>query len=320
MSHELRTPLNSLLILSRCWPRTARATSPTQQVGFAATIHAAGNDLLALINDILDLSKVEAGKMELDLAPLALAALCEDVERAFRPVAQQKGLTLKIDLDPALPGALITDEQRLQQVLRNLLSNAFKFTERGSVTLRIAPGEGGGRVGFSVTDTGVGISDDKLSLIFEAFQQADGTTSRSYGGTGLGLSISREIARLLGGELQRAVAAGRGLDVHAPAPGGRAHRRDGDAHRRSRPRCRPAKCSPRRPRTRVARRCCPSTGPATTARRSSPATASCSSWPTTPSWRGTPATPPTPMRSRRSSAAVRRSGSPSRGSTGPTRC
>ncbi len=201
MSHELRTPLNSLLILSRMLAENSEGNLSDQQVGFASTIHAAGNDLLALINDILDLSKVEAGKMELNLAPLALAALCEDVERAFRPVAQQKGLALQIELDPGLPAALITDEQRLQQVLRNLLSNAFKFTDRGSVTLRIAAEEGG-RVGFSVADTGVGISDDKLSLIFEAFQQADGTTSRRYGGTGLGLSISREIARLLDGELR----------------------------------------------------------------------------------------------------------------------
>ncbi|MGZ6709220.1 MAG: ATP-binding protein, partial [Solirubrobacteraceae bacterium] len=201
MSHELRTPLNSLLILSRMLAENSEGNLSSQQVGFASTIHAAGNDLLALINDILDLSKVEAGKMELNLAPLALATLCEDVERAFRPVAEQKKLELHIERDPALPAALVTDEQRLQQVLRNLLSNAFKFTHSGSVTLRIS-GESGGMVGFSVADTGVGIPADKLSLIFEAFQQADGTTSRKYGGTGLGLSISREIARLLGGELR----------------------------------------------------------------------------------------------------------------------
>jgi HAMP domain-containing protein/signal transduction histidine kinase/CheY-like chemotaxis protein len=201
MSHELRTPLNSLLILSRMLAENSEGNLRAQQIEFAETIHAAGNDLLALINDILDLSKVEAGKMELNVGPLALVDLCDDMERAFRPVAEQNGLELRIERDPALPPAVVTDEQRLQQVLRNLLSNAFKFTHEGSVTLHIGP-EDKGDVAFSVIDTGVGIPHDKLSLIFEAFQQADGTTSRKYGGTGLGLSISREIARLLGGELR----------------------------------------------------------------------------------------------------------------------
>ncbi|MEA2275787.1 MAG: hypothetical protein QOC78_747, partial [Solirubrobacteraceae bacterium] len=209
MSHELRTPLNSLLILSRMLAENGEGNLHSQQIEFAETIHAAGNDLLALINDILDLSKVEAGKMELNLGPLALVDLCDDVERAFRPVAEQNGLEFRIERDEVLPPAVVTDEQRLQQVLRNLLSNAFKFTHTGSVTLRIAPAEAG-MVGFSVVDTGVGIADDKLSLIFEAFQQADGTTSRKYGGTGLGLSISREIARLLGGELRVASNLGEG--------------------------------------------------------------------------------------------------------------
>jgi HAMP domain-containing protein/signal transduction histidine kinase/CheY-like chemotaxis protein len=201
MSHELRTPLNSLLILSRMLAENSEGNLHAQQIEFAETIHAAGNDLLALINDILDLSKVEAGKMDLDLGPLPLIDLCEDVERAFRPVAEQNGLDFRIERDHALPTAFVTDEQRLQQVLRNLLSNAFKFTHRGSVTLHIAP-EASGTIAFSVIDTGVGIPEDKLSLIFEAFQQADGTTSRKYGGTGLGLNISREIAHLLGGELR----------------------------------------------------------------------------------------------------------------------
>jgi signal transduction histidine kinase/CheY-like chemotaxis protein len=204
MSHELRTPLNSLLILSRMLAENSEGNLHAQQIEFAETIHAAGNDLLALINDILDLSKVEAGKMDLDLGPLALIDLCEDVERAFRPVAEQNGLEFRIERDHALPAAFVTDEQRLQQVLRNLLSNAFKFTHRGSVTLHIAPEMGPAHptIAFSVIDTGVGIPADKLSLIFEAFQQADGTTSRKYGGTGLGLNISREIAHLLGGELR----------------------------------------------------------------------------------------------------------------------
>ena len=227
MSHELRTPLNSLLILSRMLAENGDGNLHPQQIEFAETIHAAGNDLLALINDILDLSKVEAGKMELNLGPLALVDLCEDVERAFRPVAEQNSLEFRIERDHALPAALVTDEQRLQQVLRNLLSNAFKFTQRGSVTLHIGPDEDG-TIGFSVIDTGLGIPEDKLSLIFEHFQQADGTTSRKFGGTGLGLSISREIARLLGGELRVQSTPGQGSTFTLALPLGAAA--DGGAH------------------------------------------------------------------------------------------
>ena len=210
MSHELRTPLNSLLILSRMLAENAEGNLGSQQVEFAETIHAAGNDLLALINDILDLSKVEAGKMDLHVSQLALGDLREDVDRAFRPVAEEKGLRFAIESDPRLPAAIVTDEQRLQQILRNLLSNAVKFTHHGSVTLRIAAAEDEDTLEFSVVDTGVGIPDEKLAAIFEAFQQADGTTSRKYGGTGLGLSISREIARLLGGEIHVTSAPGEG--------------------------------------------------------------------------------------------------------------
>jgi HAMP domain-containing protein/signal transduction histidine kinase/CheY-like chemotaxis protein len=209
MSHELRTPLNSLLILSRLLADNDDGNLSSQQVEFATTIHSAGNDLLALINDILDLSKVEAGKMELDLGAVALADICEDVERSFRPVAEEKGLAFTIELDGALPPSIVTDEQRLQQVLRNLLSNAFKFTPAGTVTLRVLR-EADDRISFAVADTGVGIAPDKLASIFEAFQQADGTTSRKYGGTGLGLSISREISRLLGGEIRVASSVGDG--------------------------------------------------------------------------------------------------------------
>jgi signal transduction histidine kinase/CheY-like chemotaxis protein/HAMP domain-containing protein len=201
MSHELRTPLNSLLILSRMLAENADGNLNGQQVEFAETIHSAGNDLLALINDILDLSKVEAGKMDLNLGELAIADLCEDVERAFRPIAEQNALAFSIERADDVPVAFVTDEQRLTQILRNLLSNAFKFTDQGSVTLRIER-QGDDALGLSVIDTGVGIPDEKLALIFEAFQQADGTTSRKYGGTGLGLNISREIARLLGGEIR----------------------------------------------------------------------------------------------------------------------
>src|SRR3954454_14457638 len=191
MSHELRTPLNSLLILSRMLGENPAGNLEDQQVEFAETIHAAGNDLLALINDILDLSKVEAVKMALHLGQLALVDLCDGLERAFRPLAEEKGLRFTIDRDAALPAAIVTDEQRLEQILRNLLSNAVKFTHEGSVNLRVSPsgGAGDGVLAFAVTDTGVGIPDEKLALIFEAFQQADGTTSRKYGGTGLGLNI-----------------------------------------------------------------------------------------------------------------------------------
>jgi signal transduction histidine kinase/CheY-like chemotaxis protein len=209
MSHELRTPLNSLLILSRLLGDNAEGNLSEQQVEFATTIHSAGNDLLALINDILDLSKVEAGKMELDLAAVALADVCEDVERSFRPVAEERDLTFAIELDGELPASIVTDEQRLQQVLRNLLSNAFKFTPSGTVRLTVSR-DAEERISFSVSDTGVGIAADKLASIFEAFQQADGTTSRKYGGTGLGLSISREISRLLGGEIRVASQVGEG--------------------------------------------------------------------------------------------------------------
>jgi HAMP domain-containing protein/signal transduction histidine kinase/response regulator RpfG family c-di-GMP phosphodiesterase len=222
MSHELRTPLNSMLILSRLLAENEDGSLSEREVEFARTIHSAGNDLLSLINDILDLTKIEAGRMELDLAAVALSEVYEDAERAFRHLAEQKGLSFNVEIDPSLPASIVSDEQRLGQVLKNLLSNAFKFTHDGGVTLAIGyPRErdelrndalrGAERViAFSVLDTGVGIPDDKLNLIFEAFQQADGTTSRKYGGTGLGLSISREIARMLGGEIQVDSTVGRG--------------------------------------------------------------------------------------------------------------
>ncbi|MBV8948287.1 MAG: HAMP domain-containing protein, partial [Solirubrobacterales bacterium] len=222
MSHELRTPLNSMLILSRLLAENEDGSLSQREVEFARTIHSAGNDLLSLINDILDLTKIEAGRMELDLVPVPLSEVFEDAERAFRHVAEQKGLSFRVEIDPSLPASVISDEQRLGQVLTNLLSNAFKFTHEGGVTLSIGypPDRSGLRndalraaervIAFSVTDTGVGIPDDKLNLIFEAFQQADGTTSRKYGGTGLGLSISREIARMLGGEIQVDSMVGQG--------------------------------------------------------------------------------------------------------------
>ncbi|MFE9427192.1 HAMP domain-containing protein [Kitasatospora sp. NPDC006697] len=230
MSHELRTPLNSLLILAKLLSDNNEGNLSSKQVEFADTIHGAGSDLLQLINDILDLSKVEAGKMDVRPSRIALVQLTDYVEAAFRPLAAEKGLEFTVTVSPDLPATLHTDEQRLQQVLRNLLSNAVKFTGSGTVRLEIGPAGPvvpqhvreqlleSGRiddpdaplVAFSVTDTGIGIPDNKLREIFEAFKQADGTTSRKYGGTGLGLSISREIARLLGGEIHADSKLGQG--------------------------------------------------------------------------------------------------------------
>ncbi|MGZ4616035.1 MAG: ATP-binding protein, partial [Actinomycetes bacterium] len=214
MSHELRTPLNSLLILAKLLSDNPEDNLSHKQIEFARTIHRAGSDLLELINDILDLSKVEAGKMDVHAGQLDVRSLCAAVEQTFLPVAEQKGLAFLVSVDDGMPPWLTTDEQRLRQVLRNLLSNAFKFTDLGKITLRVFPAPADQRFGvptldnsaepviaFAVSDTGIGVASDKLRHIFEAFQQADGTTSRKYGGTGLGLSISREIARLLGGAI-----------------------------------------------------------------------------------------------------------------------
>jgi HAMP domain-containing protein/signal transduction histidine kinase/CheY-like chemotaxis protein len=218
MSHELRTPLNSLLILSKTLAENREKNLSGEQVKFASTVHSAGQDLLALINEILDLSKVEAGKMPVNPKAVEMIDIQEYLEQTFRPVAEHKGLEFIIKSGPAMPRTLFTDENRLQQILKNLLSNAFKFTERGSVELEIAVadksreglGKGKSAIMFSVTDTGIGIAPDKQKLIFEAFQQADGTTSRKYGGTGLGLTISREIARLLGGVIEVESQPGKG--------------------------------------------------------------------------------------------------------------
>jgi PAS domain S-box-containing protein len=211
MSHELRTPLNSLLILARLLGDNAGGNLNPKQVQFAQTIYASGMDLLSLINDLLDLAKIEAGAITaLHLAPARLDELRDDLERTFRQVAQDKGLQFAITLDAALPATIRTDMARLKQVLKNLLANAFKFTKQGRVSLDIAPVEGKKRIAFSVLDTGIGIPAEKQKLIFEAFQQADGTTSRQYGGTGLGLSISRELTRLLGGEIRVASEPGKG--------------------------------------------------------------------------------------------------------------
>src|SRR4051794_26094022 len=219
MSHELRTPLNSLLILSKLLADNPEGNLVPKQIEFAETIHTAGTELLSLISDILDLSKVEAGKMEVNAGHVPMTEIGDAAERAFRPIAVEKGLEFTVEIAEDAPQALFTDEQRLQQILRNLLSNALKFTDEGSVALRIEATNEVGLDGtpfsaaFAVIDTGIGIADDKLRLIFEAFQQADGTTSRRYGGTGLGLSISREIARLLGGEIRVRSTQGEGSTV-----------------------------------------------------------------------------------------------------------
>jgi CheY-like chemotaxis protein/signal transduction histidine kinase/HAMP domain-containing protein len=232
MSHELRTPLNSLLILAKLLSENAEQNLTEKQVEFAGTIHQAGADLLELINDILDLSKVEAGKMEVHAADVTLGDVRDYVERTFRPLAQEKGLELTVEVFGAnVPPSILTDEQRLQQVLKNLLSNAVKFTEEGGVTMRIEEARDDVQfalpnlvsadtvLAFSVIDSGIGIPEDKLRIIFEAFQQADGTTSRKFGGTGLGLSISREIARLLGGEIRVMSEPGKGstFTLYLPA-------------------------------------------------------------------------------------------------------
>jgi signal transduction histidine kinase/DNA-binding response OmpR family regulator/HAMP domain-containing protein len=222
MSHELRTPLNSLLILSDQLSKNSEGNLTGRQTEFAKTIHSSGNDLLMLINDILDLSKIESGTVVVDIGELRLSDLRSYVERTFRHVAEAKNVDFPIIMAPDLPPFMHTDAKRLQQVIKNLLSNAFKFTHYGSVSLSVQTVHDGWNpenddlnnasavLAFSVTDTGIGISADKQQIIFEAFQQADGSTSRKYGGTGLGLAISRELSRLLGGEIRLFSTPGKG--------------------------------------------------------------------------------------------------------------
>lgn len=214
MSHELRTPLNSLLILSKLLGDNPRANLSDEQVQYARTIQSSGNDLLALINDILDLSKIEAGHLEVRPETVLVERLASDMRQVFQPVAADRGLDFEIHVAPGCPATLDTDRQRLEQILKNLLSNAFKFTESGSVRLAIEPeaagADGKARILLSVTDSGIGIPESQQQAIFEAFRQADGTVNRKYGGTGLGLSISRELARLLGGGISLSSTPGRG--------------------------------------------------------------------------------------------------------------
>ncbi|MBN2341295.1 MAG: response regulator [Deltaproteobacteria bacterium] len=220
MSHELRTPLNSILVLAQLLKDNTDRNLTERQLKFAKTIYSSGTDLLKLINEILDLSKVESGMMEFVLDDIRIHEITEDIEQKITHTATNKGLAFHIDIAPNAPESIYTDTVRVTQILNNLLSNAIKFTSDGTVTLRVAetrePVETpkytlapGSAVAFSVTDTGIGVPEDKKNLIFEAFRQADGSIRRQYGGTGLGLSISKKLANIMGGEL-----------VFTPAKGG----------------------------------------------------------------------------------------------------
>jgi CheY-like chemotaxis protein/signal transduction histidine kinase/CHASE3 domain sensor protein len=209
MSHELRTPLNSTLILAKLLSDNKPGNLSAEQIKYAQTIYSAGSDLLTLINDILDLSKIEAGQATVEVEQVAVAPMLQRLLEPLRPMALDKGLALELDIDPAVPASLHTDAQRLGQVLKNLLSNALKFTQRGTVALRVSR-VARDRVAFAVQDTGIGVPADQQELIFEAFRQADGSTHRKFGGTGLGLSISRDLATLLGGSLSVTSTPGQG--------------------------------------------------------------------------------------------------------------
>jgi CheY-like chemotaxis protein/HAMP domain-containing protein len=232
MSHELRTPLNSMLLLSNLLSENSEHNLTEKQVDFAKTIHSAGQDLLALINQVLDLAKIEAGKQEIFIEPVPLAQFPERAQRVFTPLAHDKGLELIIDVAPSLPESIVTDRQRVDQILTNLLGNAIKFTEHGSVTLRVGRPVAGARLGrpeltpertvaLVVSDTGIGIAHQEQERVFAPFQQIDARTDRRYGGSGLGLSIARELALLLGGELQLESAPGKGstFTLYLPAHG-----------------------------------------------------------------------------------------------------
>ncbi|MBA0361314.1 response regulator [Stenotrophomonas maltophilia] len=209
MSHELRTPLNSSLILAKLLADNKDGTLTEEQVKYARAILSSNNDLLALINDILDLSRIEAGHVELADEVVVVDSVLQRLRETFEPMARQKGLALQIEADALAPSQLVADSQRLQQILKNLLANAVKFTEHGKVSLHVRAG-GQGRIRFEVCDSGIGIAREQLQVIFEAFRQADGSTRRRYGGTGLGLSISRDLAERMGGSIQVDSEPGRG--------------------------------------------------------------------------------------------------------------
>jgi len=218
MSHELRTPLNSILLLSRLLSENGGKNLSTDQIEYAQVIQNSGQGLLELIDEILDLSRIESGKLQLEHSIVKVDEIVNDMRMLFVPLAKDKGLELRLIVEEGTPAQIETDKMRLEQILKNLLANAFKFTARGAITLRIAPSEVKNYIELSVQDTGIGIPADKHQLIFEAFQQADGSTRRKYGGTGLGLSISRELAKLLGGDIHLYSQPGEGAEFKVVIP------------------------------------------------------------------------------------------------------
>ncbi|WP_207425568.1 response regulator [Pedobacter sp. SYSU D00535] len=218
MSHELRTPLNSILLLSRLMAENVEENLTDDQIEYAKVIQSSGNGLLTLIDEILDLSKIEAGKMDLEFADTYIKDVTDDLRALFAPIAREKNLEFKINVIADVPGRIVTDKMRLEQILKNLISNALKFTPKGYVELRINPAQHPDYIQLSVKDTGIGIPEEKQEHIFEAFQQADGSTKRRFGGTGLGLSISRQLAKLLGGEIVLKSKAGEGSEFIVTIP------------------------------------------------------------------------------------------------------
>ena len=217
MSHELRTPLNSILLLSRLMAENNENNLTAEQIEYARVIQSSGNGLLTLIDEILDLSKIESGKMKLEFNPVSLEEIADDMNAIFSPMAKEKNLKFSINIAQNVPAQIITDAQRLEQILKNLFSNSLKFTARGAVTMDIAAKDDE-QISFTVRDTGIGIPEDKQKLVFDAFQQADGSTRRKYGGTGLGLSICRELAKLLGGEIKLQSEPGKGSQFTVEVP------------------------------------------------------------------------------------------------------
>jgi len=209
MSHELRTPLNSSLILAKLLMDNANENLTEDQIQFASSIYSSGHDLLNLINDILDLSKVEAGKLDIRVENVFIPKFISDLKLSFQSLAQEKKLSFEVISEADLPESLLTDRQRLDQILKNLISNAFKFTQQGLIQVRLFR-HSDKKIAFQVSDSGVGIPKEQHEIIFEAFRQADGTTNRKYGGTGLGLSISKDLARLLGGSIEVESSEGKG--------------------------------------------------------------------------------------------------------------
>ncbi|MES3018704.1 MAG: response regulator [Bacteroidota bacterium] len=222
MSHELRTPLNSILLLSRLMSENKDLDK--EQVEYAEVIQSAGQGLLSLIDEILDLSKIESGKMDLELRSVTLKEINNDLRSLFEPVAKEKGLDLQLIIDESAPELIVTDKLRLEQILKNLLSNALKFTTKGSIKLNVSQPDNTSLVQFSVKDTGIGIPKEKQQQVFEAFQQADGSTRRKFGGTGLGLSISRELSKLLGGEIRLRSKPGEGSEFIVSIPAAKTHK------------------------------------------------------------------------------------------------